>query len=602
MKRISSRIMSRVAGFAAATLATASFAVPAMAMDNSHYGEARINQLPEQGRLSHAPWVGSWWAYKTDGIAYRHKLSRESECSGVSATDAPAKLVEDGKAFCLSAAEKVDYLAGRIDAIDWENINEYQRITKEDLGTLQEEIRELVRTLNKWLSANPGENWRETDDGKRYLELNKEMDEKKASLPEIEQDTATEFERIEHGNGVPGVGGWWGHCNAWSAAALMEDEPKTRGTATFEDRTVDFTPGEVKALMTEAWMEHHASFYGSRHDDKENEGVSFEDISPAAFHIYFGTQLGMKQKGFVIDRYTGDQVWNQAVRSYTWKIEPLYENDEAVTKEVFLTEYDRYSGKADKKSQGEQAVYPVQVEATFHWITDGLPHEQATVDNILEDAYPTTHSELSRLWGRQVELRHLTYTLYLDRPISDESSRIIGDGEWKHGDPTSNQNHPDFAWQPLTQTPTRRNYENPYIEWDRIVLPHIVPVTKGEEPTVGSGEFTSADTPIAIPDKEPAGITSTLNVETAGKLTKASVTVDIAHTWIGDLNVVLVRSETEHKLHSRSGSGQDDLKKTYDLPAVVGADMSGEWTLRVSDHASQDEGTLVSWKLDFEWE
>ncbi len=602
-------IKSKTAAFFAAAL----LATPAAATSNSEYGETRINQLPRQGNSAHALWVGSWWAYTKNGIAYRHKTRGGfEECDGVDQDASPTELVEGGNAFCLSAAEKIDLLKGRLDDIEWQMIDQYQTITQDQLSSLQTEMRDLVRKLNRWIDENPGENWRETDDGKAYLEKKEALDTAKESLPDITVDTATEFEHIEHGNGVAGVEGWWGHCNAWAAASIMEDEPAQRGTVTYGDTTIDFTPGETKALFTEAWMEDHSSFHGSRNDEKENkiDNIAYADTTPAGLHIFFGSQLGMQGKAFVIDRFTGSEVWNQSARSYKFEITPLYENDEAAAVELFQTDYD-FQGDASKRSLGEQQVYPVSVEATIYWMTDGLPHEEATVENITEDLYPADHSELRAAWGRQVEMRHLTYVLHLDKPLSDSSAKIIGDGEWDESLHGSNHAWPDFMWQPLAQTPSRRDYENPHIDYELLVRNHIAPATAagadngggdngGDE--VGSGSFTASDTPVAVPDNDRAGASSTLQVDgTAGTITKASVTVDISHTYIGDLVVSLVKDGEAIRLHNRTGSSRNDLKKTFDVPRLNGKSGAGEYVLKVVDLARRDTGSINAWTVDLEW-
>ncbi len=598
----------------AAVATTALLATPALA-DNSRYGETRINQLPAQGRTNHALWVGSWWAYTRNGIAYRHKTSGFPECSGVSAQTSPADLVDEGKAFCLSAAEKIDFLAGRLDQIEWDKISEYQTKAQSELGPLQTRIRDLVRVLNRWIADNPGENWRETDDGKEYLEKTEELEQKKAELPQITIDTATEFEHIEHGKGVPGVEGWWGHCNAWAAASIMEDEPKVRAAVEHDGRSVEITAGEAKALFTEGWMEHQSDFVGSRSNERENkmDDVAYADVTAAGFHISFADRLGRRNQAFVMDRFTGSEVWNQSVRSYKFETSPLYENDEAETVEVFETSYD-WQGNGKRESLGEREVYPVHVTAYIHWMTDGLPHEEMTVDNILADAWPTGHSELRNLWGRQVEMRELTYTLYLDKPMSDPAARIIGDGVWDeslHGD---NHAWPDFIWQPQAQTPSRRDYENPHLRWEDLVVGLIAPATAGGNDNgggdngggdnggdAGSGSFSANDTPIAIPDNDRNGITSTLNVDRGGRLTAATLTIDLTHTYRGDLLVTLIKDGQSVVLHNRAGGSRDDLKQTFDLPQLVGKAAMGEYKLQVVDLARADEGTLNSWSIDLEW-
>ena len=63
----------------AAALAVSALATPAGADDNTRYGEVRINELPAKRKTAHRPWVGSWWAYRSNGVAYRHRALR-GEC------------------------------------------------------------------------------------------------------------------------------------------------------------------------------------------------------------------------------------------------------------------------------------------------------------------------------------------------------------------------------------------------------------------------------------------------------------------------------------------------------------------------------------------
>ena len=110
---------------------------------------------------------------------------------------------------------------------------------------------------------------------------------------------------------------------------------------------------------------------------------------------------------------------------------------------------------------------------------------------------------------------------------------------------------------------------------------------------------------VEIPDNEPKGIDSVLNITESGEIRNIKVSADIAHTWIGDLIVTLVApSGEEVKLHDRSGSSTNDIVKTYDtniapgLQSLVGMGVQGEWKLKVADHASRDIGTLNQWGLE----
>ncbi|MBC8423634.1 S8 family serine peptidase [bacterium] len=116
------------------------------------------------------------------------------------------------------------------------------------------------------------------------------------------------------------------------------------------------------------------------------------------------------------------------------------------------------------------------------------------------------------------------------------------------------------------------------------------------------------DTPVAIPDNTPAGITSVINVTDTGEIAGVTVPMDITHTWIGDLVVELTSPEgTSVSLHNRTGSMDDDILGTYgetltvdgpgQLLDFLGENPLGDWTLTVSDHVGSDTGTLNSWGL-----
>ncbi len=116
-------------------------------------------------------------------------------------------------------------------------------------------------------------------------------------------------------------------------------------------------------------------------------------------------------------------------------------------------------------------------------------------------------------------------------------------------------------------------------------------------------EFAKQLTPeLQIPDNNPAGIESVLRVDVSGELVRLDVSVDISHTWIGDLRVLLVSpSGAEIQLHDRSGRSRHDIRKTFSsasqaqMQRLVGEPVSGDWHLKVSDAAAKDVGVLHAW-------
>ena len=162
---------------------------------------------------------------------------------------------------------------------------------------------------------------------------------------------------------------------------------------------------------------------------------------------------------------------------------------------------------------------------------------------------------------------------------------------------------------------------------------------RAEDSTLGCGSFsdpctanhgiavhTSQNTPLPIPDNDPAGITDTLDFSDSLTITSLDVKVEILHTWIGDLTQrVTSPSMTTVTLHFRDpmggfGSSNDNVDVIFDdegvpfneddLPLGLNmqpeqdamADFNGEeiqgiWSFFVSDEATFDTGTLVNWEV-----
>ena len=103
---------------------------------------------------------------------------------------------------------------------------------------------------------------------------------------------------------------------------------------------------------------------------------------------------------------------------------------------------------------------------------------------------------------------------------------------------------------------------------------------------------------MAIPDKDPMGISSTLEIGDAVTVEEAKISIDITHTYIGDLYIKLNGPDgQEHVLHNKQGGSTDDLKKTFTVRNV--GNINGLWTLSVSDNYGADLGTLNNWRLEF---
>ncbi|MDX9911819.1 MAG: proprotein convertase P-domain-containing protein [Phycisphaerales bacterium] len=126
---------------------------------------------------------------------------------------------------------------------------------------------------------------------------------------------------------------------------------------------------------------------------------------------------------------------------------------------------------------------------------------------------------------------------------------------------------------------------------------------------IGRFVYPSLDTPRAINDN--TSFDSVINVPDSFCVGDVEVDVDLTHSFSGDLIIELIAPDgTTVRLHDRTGSSDDYTPRRYDddgggvLPDGPGelADFEGvfsvgAWTLRVSDNANLDTGTLNAWSL-----
>lgn len=119
--------------------------------------------------------------------------------------------------------------------------------------------------------------------------------------------------------------------------------------------------------------------------------------------------------------------------------------------------------------------------------------------------------------------------------------------------------------------------------------------------------FSSADTPLSIPDNNTTGVSSQIFIDETTTVTDMNVYIDVSHTYIGDIEIRLTSpSTTTVIVHDNTGGSADDIMSWYDaetapaqsLNAFNGINPYGWWTLTIVDSASSDTGTLNGWKLE----
>jgi hypothetical protein len=273
-----------------------------------------------------------------------------------------------------------------------------------------------------------------------------------------------------------GCRGWWGHCNAWASAAIKEAEPRSEVRHTSGQV---FTVGDQKAYLTEIWMESHALFAGSTNKEARTSSWIYDpqapgydaywDVTPRAFFMILTHYLGLLDTSLVIDRFTGDEVWNQPLAGY--RLLPIRPED-----------------RLTPETRAGRTLYPVLIRIKVYWANDGV--EASHVTSGFDMGSSNDDEQVDRHWpvAGEFDGRFLAFTLFFDAPLetNEEGTRVIsagrimGEGIWQHqqySSPTPDRTHPDFIWLP-TRLLTGAGLANPHIEASTV---HAL--LKGEGPT-----------------------------------------------------------------------------------------------------------------------
>jgi len=365
-------------------------------------------------------------------------------------------------------------------------------------------------------------------------------------------------------DGIDGIAGWWGTCHAWTPASQLVPEPQHAVTM----NGVTFEVGDIKAIIQNAFDRTSAVMLGGRCNSKEInhtvEGSANDecsDVNPGALHVIMTNFLGINQLPLVEDRTANYEVWNQPVVGYEITKQEKVSAEDAMTCVGATGDTWTYNDKADK-------LYDVRM--TVSYVTEGYPGKTPV--------------------GYRNNVRTDRYHYILE---VGSSGKVIGGRYCKDGE----NNHIDFLWSPTgSWSPS-----NPNVSVSKVK--ELIKASVAPEDTGNTGTAKSFDTSpdAAIPDNDPAGVDVDLRVSDVTGATGLSVSVDITHTWRGDLVLTLLKDGNEVKtLVKNVGGSADDLVDTYTLTAAeLGDDVNGTWTLNVADTAARDTGTVNKVTLKF---
>jgi subtilisin-like proprotein convertase family protein len=133
----------------------------------------------------------------------------------------------------------------------------------------------------------------------------------------------------------------------------------------------------------------------------------------------------------------------------------------------------------------------------------------------------------------------------------------------------------------------------------------LIKASVATETPGGGGGGTTKEFPVtpgtSIPDANTTGINVDIPVTGVTSAKSLAVSVDITHTYRGDLVLKLLKNGTVVKtLVENQGGSADNLVETYTLTAAeIGTDVNTKWTLNVSDTEAQDTGKVNKVTLSF---
>jgi hypothetical protein len=287
-------------------------------------------------------------------------------------------------------------------------------------------------------------------------------------------EAAKKWEVANHGTGVPGVQGWYGHCPGWAGASTVIAperhavsvrmvDGKLQDCASTDSGCTTFAIGDLDALAAEVYNDAAARFVGARCDTAPGHvardsygrivrnGTGCKGLNAGALVVVLGQQMRRLHKALVIDAqndWNTDQIWNQPAYRYTLN---RYEEIDQVAAANLVASGAR-TGPLTHYLWNDAAAAFVFVDVTILWVSERGPN----VDYV---------SGLTST-GRT----RFVAVIELDRPASDPDSRIIG-GEYID-DPSVGADRltvPPFVWVAMGPGPedlptsVDGNSHNPYV-------------------------------------------------------------------------------------------------------------------------------------------
>ncbi len=450
------------------------------------------------------PWAGYWFAQAKAHLVFGH------EDNGASDTTTKTTISHLGKSLFLQPGTDIQNLGDALRDIRKEHgadSDEYRNKVQEYRDAQQSLVDNLVKFYNAVRTAIDGgritvangrisaaANWNQaTGEDPQYGEFDLEIDrlspfDKYALIQQLEGRGqgnnpwfTSAWELLNHWS--PAGSGWFGHCNGWSAAAILMNEPRVSQTVTFGDNdqhSAEFTTGDLKGLASETQYSGLSHFFGTRYNDEEDDVT---DLSPKS--VLQLLEVYVRQRGvpFVFDTTATDQVWNFPVWKYTLNLtETTQGGSEGASGLINIntagqTELQTLWGISTVRSQRiiayRQANGPFQ---TTEEIIDVRGIGRGIFNRIADSITVSANSDLRTFTGNivatfatdGVDQAHVDTDIENPRSFNKTwsfSMEASPAGEIISSTWDDNNEHPDFGWTPYANTVRSGSSENPFLNW-----------------------------------------------------------------------------------------------------------------------------------------
>lgn len=423
------------------------------------------------------PWAGSWWPQSKGALVFGYD-NRQTISSRIKATVDPLK----------TDLDKLDAELRKLDSASADyakKLADYQAKQKTLVDALVKFYDAVLQDLNGGRLKIEGTSIKHVDGWTYPLDQLSPMDKLALHLWKNGEKSPNPFygpawEILNHYS--PGGGSWWGHCNGWSAAAILTNEPTKARSVAFGTGTISYTTADLKGLLSESHYSTYSNFYGARYNGKPTDDIA--DLSPKAFHTLVSHYLRDRKVPFVFDSTANEEVWNFPVYGVELAVEERTAGGGAGLLNVNTATWEQIDALAPISTTVAKAVVTYrETYGAFQKVDDLIKVKGigaatlkkvaplvtvAATDGkrefyvIASVTYATDGVDVTHIDNGTPEsfTEDYAYTLF-----TDANGQVLS-GTW--ADP---KKHPDFAWVPY-ENPIARSSggsENPYLPYGSLL-------------------------------------------------------------------------------------------------------------------------------------